>query len=127
PPRDKKRGERIAPPVGITEACWRLESGGADPAGLGDVDGHSIGSGVLDLDVTRAMAVLTDAERLVDVVARRGPGLLQPLRDLLEALDLEADVMDAAPAGAALDPRHLIVLEVQDREVELAVAQVVAA
>src|SRR5262245_10669633 len=72
------------------------------------------------------MAVLADAERLVDVLAGLGPGVLQPLGDRLEALDLEADVMNAAPARAALHAGDRVVLEVEDRQVEVAVAQVVA-
>src|SRR4029453_16857368 len=107
-------------------AARRLQPGGADPAGLGDVDRHAVGTRVLHLDVAVPVAVLTDSERLVDVFAGLGPGVLQPPGDRLQALDLEADVMDAAPARAALDPGDRIVLEVQDRQVEVAVAQVIA-
>jgi len=65
-------------------------------------------------------------EGLVDVVAGRRPGGLQPLGDRFQALDLEADVVDAAPALAALDAGDGVVLEVEDGEVDVAVAQVVA-
>src|SRR5262245_24316003 len=103
-----------------------LQAGGPDPAGLGHVDGDAIRRGVLHLDVAGPVTILPDAERLVDVVARLGPGVLKPLRDRLEALDLEADVMDAAPARTALHSGDRVVLEVEDRQVEVAVAQVVA-
>src|SRR5438094_10243596 len=71
------------------------------------------------------MTVLADPERFVDVVAGLGPRVLQPLGDRLQALDLEADVMDPAPARAALHSGDGVVLEVEDRQVEITVAQVV--
>src|SRR2546430_11934988 len=63
---------------------------------------------------------------LVDVVTARDAGLRQLLGDRLEALDLEADMVDAAVTLASLGPGHLIVLEVENRQVEIAVAEVVA-
>src|SRR5215470_10303868 len=122
----KNGGSAIAPPVGIRSELG-LEPGGADPAGLGDVDGDAVRRRVLDLDVAGPVTVLADAERLVDVVAGLGPGVLQPLGDRLQALHLKADVMDAAPARAALDTSDRIVLEIQDRQVQVAVAEVIAA
>src|SRR4026208_914527 len=53
-------------------------------------------------------------------------GRARPRGDGLEALHLEADVVDAAPVLAALDARHRVVPEVEDGQVESAVAQVVA-
>src|SRR5919199_3281842 len=53
---------------------WR----GADPARLGHVDHDAVGAAVLHLDVAAVTAPLANPERLVDVVARRGTGRLQP-------------------------------------------------
>src|SRR5262245_57750571 len=69
---------------------------------------------------------MADAEGGIHVIAGCRAGGLEPLRDGLEALDLEADVVDAAPALAPLDAGDGIVLEIQDRQVDIAVAQVVA-
>src|SRR5438132_455125 len=102
------------------------ETGGADPARLRDVEDDPIRAAVLHLDVAAMAAALSHPERLVDVVAERRAGLCQLLGNGLEALDLEADVVDATVALATLDPGHLVVLEVEDRQVEVAVAQVVA-
>src|SRR5262252_3092443 len=122
---DKKGGAQSLP-LGIQCRC-RLQPGRADPAGLGDVDGDAVRRRVLDLDVAGPVTVLADAERFVDVVAGLGAGVLQPLGDRLQALHLKADVMDAAPARAALDAGDRVVLEVQDRQVQVAVAEVIAA
>src|SRR5206468_6756931 len=72
------------------------------------------------------MAGVADAKGLVDVVTGRRTDGLQPLGDRRQALHLKADMMDAAPALAALDASHRVVLEVEDRQIEVAVAQVVA-
>src|SRR5213592_1324132 len=101
------------------------ETGGADPARLRDVEDDPIRAAVLHLDVAAMSAALSHPERLVDVVAERRAGLCQLLGNGLEALDLEADVVDATVALAPLDPGHLVVLEVEDRQVEVAVAEVV--
>src|SRR2546425_6904724 len=116
------RSPRCAP---LVRSRRLLERGRPDPARLGDVDRDPVGGVVLHLDVRVAVAGVADPEGLVDVVAWRRPGALQPLGDRLQALDLETDVVDAAPAGAALDPGDRVILEVEDREVDVAVAQVV--
>src|SRR5262245_42576404 len=103
-----------------------LEPGGADPAGLGDVDRHAVGATVLHLDVGIPMASVADPEGLVDVLAGLGAGVLQPLGDLGQVFDLKPDVMDAVPVLAALDSGHGVVLEVENRQVDVAVAQVTA-
>src|SRR5262245_55924611 len=72
------------------------------------------------------MASVADPEGLVDVLAGLGAGVLQPLGDLGQVVDLEPDVMDAAPVLAALDSGHGVVLEVENRQVDVAVAQVTA-
>jgi hypothetical protein len=63
------------------------------------------------------------AERLLDVAPARGAGGCQLVGDRRQVLDLEADVMDPREALAALDTRRPIVLELEDREVDVAVAQ----
>src|SRR5213078_3524121 len=102
------------------------EAGGAHPAGLGDVEHHVVRAAVLHLDVVLVLA-LAHAERFVDVVARLGPGGGKPLGDRLEVVHLEPDVMDAGEALAPLGPGHGVVLELEDGQVEIAVAQVVPA
>src|SRR5687767_14658218 len=72
----------------------------------------------------RRRAAGAQAQRDVDVVARLcGAGFLQLLGNLLEVLDLETDVMDAAPALAALGARDDVVLEAQDGEIDVAVGE----
>src|SRR5437870_7101591 len=102
------------------------ETGGADPARLRDVEDESSRAAVLHVAVAAMSAALSHPERLVDVVAARRASLRQLLGNGLQALDLEADVVDATVALATFDPGHLVVLEVEDRQVEVAVAQVVA-
>src|SRR5207247_2333497 len=55
------------------------------------------------------------------------PGGGKPLGDRLEVVHLEPDVMDAGEALAPLGPGHGVVLELEDGQVEIAVAQVVPA
>ena len=68
----------------------------------------------------------TDAEGLVDFVPGGGAGGLELFGNLLQALDLKADVVDAAVGLAVLRAGYLVVLEVEDRQVDVAVAEVVA-
>src|SRR6267378_6788071 len=127
--RGKSGKEREESPGGAPapRGTERLrEWGGADPAALRDVDGDPVRTDVLHLDVGGSMGAVAHAERLVDVVPRYGPGRLQALGDRLQALDLEADVVDAAPARAALDAGDCVVLEIEDRQIDVTVAQVVA-
>src|SRR5262245_22637594 len=92
------------------------------PAGLRHVDHDSVRAAVLHLDVAVRLTA-ADAERLVHVVATDRAGRTQPVGDLFEAFNLEADVMDPAVATPALGARRLVVLEAEDRHVEVAVAQ----
>src|SRR5215813_683112 len=101
-----------------------MELGGADPARFRDLDHDVVGTAVLHLYVGVPLLAVPDAQGLVDVVARLRAGGGEALGDRLQAVDLEADVMDAAPALAPLHPRGLVVLELEDGEVEVAVAQV---
>src|SRR5262245_5870932 len=101
-----------------------MELGSADPARLRDIDHDVVGAAVLHLHVGVALLAVPDAQGLVDVVARLRAGGGEALGNRLEAVDLEADVMDAAPALAALHSRGLVGLELEDSEVEIAVAEV---
>src|SRR5439155_26538146 len=98
PARDREPGGRERAPRRSA-----LNRRSPDPAGLGHVDHHAVGPAVLDLDVAAVAATVPDPEGLVHVVARLGARLFELLGDRLQALDLEADVMDAAPALAPLD------------------------
>src|SRR5438132_6658285 len=111
---------------GPSEICTRVPIRGADPAGLRHVDGDGVGPGVLDLDVAAHARAVPHAERVVDVVAAWRARAGELVGDRFQVLDLEPDVVDAAPPRAPLDAGHRVVLEVQDREVEVAVGQVVA-
>src|SRR5262249_11917065 len=114
--RVSRRGDRLPP-----------QAARPDPARLGDVDHHAVRAPGPPPDRRVMDAGHPDAEGAVDVVAGLGPGRRQLLLDLLEVLDLEADVVDAAPVLAALHAGHVVVLEVENGQVEIAVAQVVAA
>ena len=46
--------------------------------------------------------------------------------DLVEILHLKSDVMEAEPVLATFGARHRIVLEAENREIEVAVAEIVA-
>src|SRR5713226_3248016 len=133
--RTRQRGHRArpltlpSPPMGERDKNDALdaESGGTDPARLRDVDHDAVGAVVLHLDVAVLVLPIADSEGLVDVMARLRARRGQPLGDGLEAFDLEADVMDTAEALAALDSGHRVVLEIQDGQIEVAVAEIVAA
>ena len=71
-------------------------------------------------------AASAEPERDVDIVAWLRHGLLQFRGCFLEALHLEADVMNAAPALASLGARQGVVLEVQDRDIDVAIGEKVA-
>src|SRR5438477_11075329 len=89
----------------------------ADPARLGAVEHDAVRAPKIRLDV--GAMVVANAQGLLDVVAPLGAGGSELVEDRLETLDLEADVMDAAEAAAALDAGRLIVLEVEDGEVDV--------
>src|SRR5207237_652590 len=92
--------------VGRLGRGWQ---GRAQPAGLRHVEHDRVRAAVLDLDVAVGLAA-AHLERLVDVVATRGAGRRELVGDLLQALHLEADVVDAAPAPAALHAGRGVVL-----------------
>ena len=97
----------------------------AHPAGLRHVDDDAVGSAVLDLDVGMMGASHPHPERLVDVVARRCVGGAQLGGDVVQAFHLKADVVQAAPLLAALRAGHGVVLELENGNVDVAVAEVI--
>src|SRR5438046_5317821 len=109
--RDERRAMGVLPKKAL-----------ADPARLRDVEHDAVGARVLHLDVVLALAV-GHAERLLDIHATRGAGGRELVGDGRHVFDLEADVVDAREALAALDARRLIVLEAQDGEVDVSVAE----
>src|SRR5262249_17265013 len=124
----------INPDSSATERSWRsvaivsrwrrlgAEARCPDPPCLRDVEHDSVGTRVLDVDVAVRLAA-SHAERLLDVLAAPGPGLGEPPGAGVEAFDLEADVVDAAPALPALHAGRRVVLEVEDGQVDVTVGQ----
>jgi hypothetical protein len=100
------------------------ERGRAEPARLRHVEHDAVGSGPLHLDV--ALGARPDAEGLLDVVAAARPRGGEPPGDRLEALDLNADVVDTGEALAALTAGRRVVLEIEDGEVDVTVGESVA-
>src|SRR5258707_534701 len=72
------------------------------------------------------LASITDAESLIDIVSALPVRCRQFLSDLLKTLNLETDVMYSRPILAALDSCDLVVLETQDREIQVSIGQVVS-
>ena len=82
------------------------------------------GPGIAHFHVAVSRAGGAHPERGVDVGARLGcAGLLQLLDHLIETLDLKTDVMDAAPARAALGACDDVVLEAQNGKIDVAVGE----
>src|SRR5215813_13724653 len=94
---------------------------GAEPAVLGQVDGHAVGPAELDLDVTALRHLLCSR-----VWTMHRTRLFDPCSRLFHVLDFEAEVVDAGPPERALCLGGLVVFELEDSEVHVAVAQVVA-
>src|SRR5712691_6494067 len=99
---------------------------GAHPAGLRYVEHDSVWPAVPDLSVAVLSAPHADAEGPVDVLAGDSTGRRQLLRDLLQALDLEPDVVDATPLLAPLHTSYLVVLEMEDRQVNRPIRKEIA-
>src|SRR5262245_59063758 len=94
---------------------------GAEPAVLGQVDGHTVGSTELDLDVTSLLHLFGSRvrtmhrSRLFDLRSRR-----------FHVFDFKTEVVNAGPPEGTLCLGGLVVFELEDSEVHVAVAQVVA-
>src|SRR5262245_5562059 len=63
------------------------------------------------------------AEGPIHIIPTPSAARGQPLGNGLKAFDLEADVMDAAELLPPFDAGRLVVLEVQDGQIDVAVAQ----
>ena len=67
----------------------------------------------------------TDAQGLIDVIPGRRAGLIQLLFYVFQVFHFEADVVDATVILTVLRSSHLVVLEVQDRQVDVAVTEII--
>ncbi len=65
-------------------------------------------------------------ERLVDVVTRLRTSFGQLLSNRLQAFNLETDMVDATVVFAAFNTRNHVILEIEDSQVDVPVAEVVA-
>jgi hypothetical protein len=98
-----------------------LGSRGPDPASLRHVEHDSIRASVFHLNVTFLPASAAHSERFVDVVARvrtRGYDV--------QAVDLETNVVNAVPIFAAFDAGNDIVLEIQNCQIDMTIAGIIA-
>src|SRR5215203_5170634 len=93
-------------------------------AGLAEVEEHTVGAAELQLALDVDGRV--EAERFVDVVTRDRARRDHLVGSVTHVVDLEADVMEARERRAEFDTRGLVGLELEDREVDGAVAQDVA-
>src|SRR5437763_5401389 len=87
---------------------------GAGPAMLGDVEQHAFRPEEFLLEIAGLVPVLA----LVDVVA--GAEALEFLRELVDILDQDAEMMNAAEIHALAE---LVGLEFEDRHVQRAIAE----
>src|ERR1700687_3862857 len=87
---------------------------GAGPAMLGDVEQDALGPVELLLEIAGLIAAMP----LVDVVL--GAEAIEPLGELVDILDQDAEMMDAAEIHALAE---LVGLEFEDRHVQRAVAE----
>src|SRR5262245_8292573 len=105
----------------LSTSDFRLGVAGSQPAVLRQVDGHAVGPGELDLDITALLHLFRSR-----VGAVHGAGFLVPRPCPLRVLDLETEMVDPRVPGGVLRDGGVLVLEFQDREVDVAVAQVIA-
>src|SRR5579875_233352 len=124
---------QLSPPSGLTQAplpivptqivMFRVIASPPRPfpAGVGDVDDDAVGAGPFHLEIARA------SHRHVGLVPAgelRCLGAFEPGDGLVEILDLEADMMDAAEIGAVgADIGVLFGLPIEDREIDVTVAE----
>src|SRR5262245_57312965 len=93
----------------------------ADPAGLRNIEHDAIRAAVLHLYV--GVTPVAHPESLVDIITTPGASRSELLTDRLQAFDLKADVVNATVGFAPLDARGDVVLEIEDRQVDVAVTQ----
>src|SRR5438045_2173084 len=99
----------------------------AVPAGLRHVDHDAVGACVFHLDIALLTRAAAHAQRSIDVIARMRAGSGKLRMDLVEVLHLKSDVMEAEPVLATCGSRHRIVLAAETREIEVTIAEIVAA
>src|SRR5262249_21231347 len=68
-----------------------------------------------------------DTERLVNVVTRLRASFGQLLRNRLQAFNLETDMVDTTVVFTAFNTRNHVILKIEDSQVDIPVAEVVAA
>src|SRR5262249_28241026 len=86
---------------------------------------NPIRTAVLDLDIAVLLTTMPYAQRLIHIIAGLRTGFRQLRGDRLEAFHLEANMVNATPLFAALGPSHRVALEVEDGQIDIAVAEVV--
>src|SRR5215813_13496229 len=69
---------------------------------------------------------MANTKRLVDIVTRLRTSCCQLLRNRLKAFNLETDMVDATVVFAAFNTRHYVILKIEDGQVDVPVAEVVA-
>src|SRR4051812_42963476 len=90
---------------------------GARPAGLRYVERDAVRTAVPDLGVAVLATPHAYTQGSVDVITWGAAGRRQLLRDLLQVLDLEPDMMDAAPFLSPLRACYLVILEMENCQV----------
>src|SRR5207245_4233061 len=99
----------------------RAASRRADPAGFCDVEHDVVLAPVLPLYV--GVTPVAHPESLVDIITTPGASRRELLTNRFRAFGLKADVVNAAVGFAPLDARGDVVLEIEDRQVDVAVTQ----
>ena len=76
--------------------------------------------------MARRRSACTEAKRDIDVIARLRHSPTQLCCRLIEAVHLEADVMDATPTLSALRTREGVVLEAEDGDIDVVIGEILA-
>ena len=87
---------------------------------LGQVDRHAVRPFELDLDVATLGHLIGSRVSTV-----HGAGLFDPCLCLSHILDFNAEVVQAGVPGRSLSRGGVVVLKLQDRQVDVAIAEVV--
>src|SRR5215216_705712 len=99
-------------------AARRLHPAGTHPTRFGHVDHHSIRAAVFDLYVPSWPMPLPHAQGGIHIVPRLRPGAVQLLGNLLQAVNLEANMVDARPGLAPLCAGYLVLPEVENGQID---------
>src|SRR5215467_5902296 len=103
-----------------------VEPRGAHPTALGDIQHHPIRATIFDFNIAMMRTARTDTERLVDIVTRLRTRCCQLLGNGLQAFNLETDMVNTTVVFAAFHTRNDVILEIEDGQVNVPVAEVVA-